>query len=272
MIDLAPAHKRGLSLKGPVLNAAGFLGFGGEYRGLADFAFLGAFVTNPVTAQARLPASGERALEIGAGGALIHTGLPNPGVRRVIEGHARQWAGLPCPVIVHVAATAPDEVAECVLALEKVEGVGGVELGLDDGHGSDEAEVLTGAAVSVGSLPVIVRVPYRAAVEAGLAAQKSGAVALTVCAPPRGTLLGEGEKPVTGRLIGPAYFPLALHAVRTVGARVSLPILACGGIHDAGSARAMLDAGAVAVQLDGQIWRDPGSLEAIAEGLTADGQ
>jgi dihydroorotate dehydrogenase (NAD+) catalytic subunit len=264
MIELAPAHKRGLALRGPLLNAAGFLGFADEYRRLADFTALGAFVTNPLTARARTPAHGPRALEF-PGGALIHTGLPNPGLRHAIALYRRKWAALPCPVIVHVAATTPAEVADGLGLLETVEGVAGVELGLKDGSGEAEWGELVAAAVDSSGLPVIVRVPFEGAAQAARTAREAGAVALTICAPPRGVLPGPDGRPVTGRLVGEAVFPLALRLVGLLAGSMDLPVIACGGITNVEAARAMLAAGAVAAQVDVAVWRDPQGLRRLAD-------
>jgi dihydroorotate dehydrogenase len=172
-------------------------------------------------------------------------------------------------VLVHVAAAGPAEVAECLSLLETVGGVAGIELGLRDGTPPGEAEALTAAAARAGGLPVIVRLPFPAAPEAALAAHRAGAVALTVCAPPRGALPGPNGRPVAGRLFSPALFPLTLHAVNAITRATGLPVIASGGIFDAQAARALLAVGAVAVQVDALAWRDPGGLAELAEALGA---
>ena len=98
MIELAPHHKRGLNLANPVMNASGLLGFADEYRGLIDFSRLGAFVTNALTARPRTPAHPPNAIPL-PNGVLIHTGLPNPGVRAAIRQYDREWQRLGPPVI-----------------------------------------------------------------------------------------------------------------------------------------------------------------------------
>ena len=269
MIDLAPSHKRGLTLRSPLLNAAGALGFADEYAGLVDFARLGAFVTNPITARPRTPARGEHVGEFD-GGVLIHTGLPNPGIGEALRLYARKWARLPCPVIVHVAGTTTDEVGACVRRLEAVDNVAGIELGLRDGIGEVEARELIAAAAQLGSLPVLARLPLLQAEQLSEAAVSAGAQALVGGGPPRGSLPLAGGGWLTGRVYGPAFFPLALHAVRAVAGRVKLPRIGAGGIHSPADVRAMLDAGAVAVQVDSAVWREPSILERMAWALEPD--
>lgn len=274
MIELAPNHKRGLSLRGPVMNASGILGFAGEYRGLIDFGRLGAFVTNALTATRRTHAAPPNAVPL-PNGVVIHTGLPNPGVRAAVRRYGREWARLGPPVIVHLAATTPAEVQRSLDILERTESVSGLELGLRDDISLSEATRLIRAAV--GGLPLIVRLPILRAVELCEAAAHTGADAVVVGAPPRtsppGPLSisieksdgdGEGEsfektQRITGRLYSPENFPTALEAVRQVNEKnLGLPVIGAGGIFSAENVREMLEAGAVAVQLDAVLWNNPG--------------
>jgi len=285
MIELAPHHKRGLSLANPVMNASGLLGFADEYRGLIDFSRLGAFVTNALTARPRTPAHPPNAIPL-PNGVLIHTGLPNPGVRAAIRQYDREWQRLGPPVIVHLAATTPEDVRRSVEHLDLAEGVSGVELGLRDDVSVEETEHVIRAAL--GGPPVIVRLPTLRAAELCEAAARAGADALTVGAPmrtsPPGPLSrsqsarpGEGEskddgdgQKSKGRFYGPEVFPMALEAVRAVvGAMQAspLPIIGAGGIFSEENARAILSAGAAAVQVDAAVWVDPAFLSRVAEAM-----
>ncbi len=265
MLELAPRHKSGLALAGPVMNAAGVLGFAGEYRALADLRRLGAFVTNPLTCRARTPARPPNAV-LAPGGMVIHTGLPNPGVRGAIRRHNREWRRLGVPVIIHLAATTPDEVARSLEALERADGVSGIELGLrDDSPASEVAQVVRAAAMGP---PLLVRLPLGRAAEVAPVAAQAGADALTVAAPPRLTAAAAGH-PVTGRFYGPGTFPEALRAVHAVAALgLGLPLVGAGGIYSPGEARAMLEAGAVAIQVEAAAWNRPAILAEIAEALS----
>ncbi len=295
MIELAPNHKRGLSLRGPVMNASGILGFADEYRGLIDFNRLGAFVTNALTAARRTPAVPPNAVPV-PNGVLIHTGLPNPGVRAAVRRYAREWARLGPPVIVHLAATTPTEVQHSLDILERTESVSGLELGLRDDISLSEATRVIRAAV--GGLPLIVRLPVLRAVELCEAATQAGADAVVVGGPVRSsahgplsisiekpggdipppgplsigkTTDGEGEsfeevQRVTGRLYSPENFPTALEAVRQVNTKnLGLPVIGAGGIFSVENVREMLGAGAVAVQLDAVLWNNPEILPSVED-------
>lgn len=254
MIELAPNHKRGLVLRAPVMNAAGVLGFANEYRGWLDFSALGAFVTNPLTFRARTPAAPPNALIISAG-VLIHTGLPNPGLRAALRRYRRDWWRLGVPVIVHLAATTREDVLRSRDALEREESVSGVELGLREDVAANEVEAFIRA--MRGGQPLLVRLPVARAAELAEAAARAGADCLVVGAPPRISVESDGRT-ITGRVYGPAQFAAAIEAVRAVAAlKLDVPLIGAGGVYSTANVSEMLDAGAVAVQVDAALWRDP---------------
>ena len=275
-IELAPNHKVGLPLANPVMPAAGCFGLGSEYGPLVDVETLGAVVVGPVTAGPRRGAEPPRTLPV-PGGVLLHTGLANPGIVSVLRRHAHGWAHAHVPVIVHVGGTTPEETASCCRRLATVETVAGIELGLPDNiHRSADpydmiadAAAIIGAARAAAGQPLIVRLPMRWADTLCEAAVEGGADALTVAAPPRGTARHRPSGHwVTGRLYGPFVLPLALHTLRRVAERVSVPLIGCGGIHSPADARIFLHAGAIAIQIDAAIWHDPACLARIARNLS----
>lgn len=236
------------------MNAAGILGFGGEERGLIDFARLGAMVTNPMTWTPRTPARAPNLLEV-SGGVVIHTGLPNPGVRTAVRRHAPEWARLGCPVIVHLAATSAQDVARAVEVLERTDSVSGIELGLREAVTSAELTQLI--RVAVGGPPLIVRLPLPRALDLCETAARAGADVLTIGAPPR-RLVPLGQHSLTGRLYSPDVFSLALATLLAVADRsLGLPLIGAGGVFSIEQGRTLLEAGATAIQLDTVLWREP---------------
>ena len=305
-VDLAPGHKVGLTLANPVMPAAGCFGFGKEYNQLVEVESLGAGGVGPVTAGPRRGAEPPRTLPLppcqermgetlppeaegpgeehlppapgGLGGVLLHTGLANPGVAAAVRRYGRAWARSPVPVIVHVAGTSPNEAASCCWRLASIEAVAGIELGLPDiasgatglAESCDEVTDVIRAARAAASQPLIVRLPLAWAAALCKAAVEAGADALTVAAPPRGTVWhAPSDRFVTGRLYGPFVLPLALRALRRVAELVPVPLIGCGGIHSVADGLAFLRAGATAIQVGGALWHDPASLTRIARGLSS---
>jgi dihydroorotate dehydrogenase (NAD+) catalytic subunit len=268
-IELAPNHKTGLSLANPVMPAAGCFGFGSEYNRLVEMEALGAIVVGPLTGGPRRGAEPPRLVPV-ADGVLLHTGLANPGVAAAAKRYARVWARSPVPVIVHVAGTSPDETIGCCRRLSGVEAVAGIELGLPDSAAGEDVAAIVQAARAAASQPLIVRLPLVRADALCEVAVQLGADALTVAAPPRGTVWhAVAGRFVTGRLYGAFVLPQALRALRRVAERVAVPLVGCGGIHCAEGALAFLRAGAVAVQVGAALWHDPACLARIAYDLSS---
>lgn len=268
MIELTRTGKQPLVIENPVMPAAGTFGFdGGAYHDLIDFTKLGAIVTNPISWKPRKIARGPRVVPLPSG-VMIHTGLPNPGMNKVVRTYAKSWAGSLAPVIVHILGTTPDDVARCASLLDRTEGVAGIELGLHDQATPDDIDDLLAALDNNTLLPVLVQVPLYNAIEAAQVAEECGAGGIVVAAAPRGTT----REPDTGQLVGGRiYGPwLAMQTLRAVGQVVRvvrLPVIGSGGIHSPNAARDFIEAGAVAVQIDTVTWTQPRIIEIIARNL-----
>ncbi len=248
--------------------ATGVLGHSDAYRRLIPLAALGAVVTNPMTARPRRGAVPPRAVRI-PGGLLLHTGLDNPGVATVIRRHHKRWENSPVPVIAHVVGVNLDEATACAERLSAVESVSGIELGLPDSLATEDAIDIITAVHDASSLPLIVKLPlWRACDLAPRVVELGIADAMTVAAPPRGTVWHKGRA-ITGRLYGPATLPQALWALRQVAVLTggAVPLIGCGGVHSADDALAMLEAGAKAVQVDSYVWKDPASVTEMARSV-----
>ncbi|HLY26921.1 MAG TPA: hypothetical protein VKQ72_11320, partial [Aggregatilineales bacterium] len=178
MIEIT-SGKQPLRLANPVIGAAGIFGFSGEYSRLIDLSKLGALVTNPVTWRPRRAASGTRVVPLDSG-VLVHTGLPNPGIHGVYRTFATKWKNGATPIIVHIAATTPEEVGQCAQVLETAEGVVAVEIGLNDEASHRDARLMIGTARQYTHLPVLAKLPLYAAQHVALAAQEAGADALVI--------------------------------------------------------------------------------------------
>ncbi len=242
--------KSELLLNTPIMNAAGCLGFAPDTHGPTDLSLMGAFITNPISLLARSPAHGPRFLSF-PGGFMLHTGYPNPGLGGAIRRYAPRWGRSPLPVLVHLLAQKIEEVTVMINKLESLEGVAGFEIGLP--VDADAEMVRAFARAAAGELPVVMRIPmeHAAWLAEGFERTRLAAVSL---APPRGALpLADGSL-AHGRLYGPALFPQALAAVQAL-ARRAIPVIGAGGIYTPAQAEAMLQAGAIAVQLDAVLWR-----------------
>jgi dihydroorotate dehydrogenase (NAD+) catalytic subunit len=142
--------------------------------------------------------------------------------------------------------------AQMVRALEGSSGVTGIEISLPLDASAGYLRAFLEA--SLGELPLIVRLPLESALEFGDEAINAGASAVSLGAP-RGALPLPDGGILHGRVYGPAVLPLALEVVMSLAAR-GIPVIGAGGIYSQADAQVMLQAGALAVQLDAALWSE----------------
>jgi dihydroorotate dehydrogenase (NAD+) catalytic subunit len=270
MIDITRPSKNILSIKSPVMIAAGVGGYGNHYHDLIQLSKVGALVTNPVTYQGWSPSRGTRVVPLESG-VLVHTGLPNNGLNGVVKEFRGVWANAPLAIIVHVVATTRNDIRNAVQLLEREDSVAGIELGLPDDIGADKAREFVEAACKSGEKAVIVRLPMHDAYEIAETCADVGAGALVVSAPPRATARDpHNGRLISGRLYTPLLQPIILRMVGVLRKRIDpqVPIIGAGGIHSLQDARDFIDAGAVAVQVDSLTWIQPNIVERISRDLS----
>jgi len=252
------------------MNAAGSLGFAPDSRTGIPLDSFGAFVTNPFSLRPRLPAAKPQSIEY-PGGFLLHTGLPNPGMKAGIKKYAVRWDKSDLPIVVHLMADRPEETKNMVRMLETQENVVAAELGFAPLLANDI--LLLTLEMCAGELPLIFSLPVEQVLSLGPRLMQEGAQAISISAP-RGALpltpspstltgtrpSGRGEL-ITGRLYGPSLFPKSLETVYSA-AKLGLPIIGAGGVWNKENADAMLAAGALAVQVDAALWNPASSFSA----------
>ncbi len=254
--DFPPAHKLNIILDKPFVNDPGALGFAPNAHTMPFLSELGAFITHPISRLPRKPAKNRACLPF-PGGFLLHTGLPNPGISRAIRQYQRAWSSAPLPVIVHLMAESPNTLAEMIRKLEGLENILALELGLPPHCDPALLEGLMDAAA--GELPVLLCLNPEQTSEL-LGTVQSIQPSAVHLAQPRGTLPNEDGENVTGRLYGPATFPIVLHTLSALIAE-DLNVIASGGVFAHWQSQALLDAGAMAIGLGAALWQvDMGDL------------
>jgi dihydroorotate dehydrogenase (NAD+) catalytic subunit len=249
--------KSDLFLSPPIVNAAGSLGFVPDLHGPIDWKRFGGFVTNPISLEPRRPAASAVCLPY-PGGFLLHSGYPNPGLRRVIQDSAAAWGRSPLPILTAILLQQLEQIPQFFESLEGLPGVAGVEISLPvDVQPGDLTAILEKA---FGELAVILRLPLDRALELIPASAVSkllenGLTAVSLGAP-RGALQDAAGRVVNGRLYGPALFPQTLAVVRSL-VRSGMTVIAGPGVFSAAQAELLLANGALAVQLDAVLWKDP---------------
>jgi dihydroorotate dehydrogenase (NAD+) catalytic subunit len=276
----------GVRLRGPVLNGSGTFDAIAARRAFGDalverFPF-DAFVSKTITAEPRQGNPPPRLWETPAG--LINSiGLPNKGLDGFLESDLPPLAELPVPLIVSVMGFSRDELASLVAAVGARDEVAMIELNVSCPNvetglvmGADPAE--TAAAVervrSETEMPLIVKLTPNATEPAAVAeaAESAGADAVSLVNTLKGMALHPRTREPwlggrTGGVSGPAIRAIALEQVASVAARVDIPVIGMGGISTGRHAADFLAAGASAVAVGTESFRDPAAGRRVAAEL-----
>lgn len=268
----------GIGLAHPILNGSGTFDVLAARRAFGDavdrqFPFA-AFVSKTITPERRDGNPPPRLWETPAG--MINSiGLPNKGLDGFLREDLPSLATLPVPLIVSVMATSHGLFAQLVEALAPIEEVGAIELnvscpnvesGLTMGAEPGEAETLLRRLRGLTAKPLIVKLTPNAQDPAAVAAAaaEAGADAFSLI----NTLRAMAVDPRTlrpwlggerGGLSGPAVRAVALSQVASVASAVSVPVIGMGGIASGRHALEFLAAGATAVAVGTESFRDPGA-------------
>jgi len=288
----------GIPLNTPVLCAAGTCGVLDELGEIVDLNRVGGVVTKSITRRPRIGNETWRIMPRRAG-MLNAVGLANPGLVRFLADHARRAADMPCAVIASVAGFSVHEYAECVAAIDAVEGIkaielnvscpngpsshggGGIEFGADPNALRDLMRAVRPLArksrLFVKLSPVSVASP-NSATDLARIAINGGADGLVLCntVPAMGIDI-ETRRPVlanvTGGLSGPAVHEIAVKIVhdvyRGVAREARVPIVGVGGVSTWRDAAEFILAGADAVQVGAMGMADPKAPVRIGKGLAA---
>jgi dihydroorotate dehydrogenase (NAD+) catalytic subunit len=266
----------GVPLRGPILNGSGTFDAIAARRAFGDallerFPFH-AFVSKTITLAPRQGNPPPRLWETPAG--LINSiGLPNKGLHGFLDSDLPELAQLPVPLVVSVMGFSRDELAELVTAVGEREEVAMLELNVSCPNvetglimGADPSE--TARAVervrTQTAKPLIVKLTPNATEPAAVAAaaQEAGADAVSLV----NTLKGMALHPQTGEpwlggrtggVSGPAIRAIALEQVAAVSNRVEIPVIGMGGISSGRQAADFIAAGATAVAIGTESFRDP---------------
>jgi len=278
----------GVELRGPVLNGSGTFDAIAARRAFGDalleqFPFH-AFVSKTITVEPRQGNPPPRLWETPAG--MINSiGLPNKGLEGFLASDLPELAELPVPLVVSVMGFSRDELAVLVERVGERDEVAMIELNVSCPNvesglvmGADPAE--TARAVErvrpLTERPLIVKLTPGAPDPAAVAAAAEGAGADSASL--INTLKGMALHPrtrrpwlggVTGGASGPAVRAVALEQVHAVAGRVSIPVIGMGGIASGRDALDFLAAGAGAVAVGTENFRDPAAGRRVAAELGA---
>lgn len=270
----------GITLRSPILLAAGTAGFSDELSDVLDLSRVGAVVSKSIT---REPREGNQTWRVTPtkAGMLNAIGLANPGIDRFMTEIAPRLRETPTTVFGSIAGNSVEDYAHVARHMETLTELPAVEINVScpNVHGGTEFGVDPGALTElVGavraelrSTKLIVKLSPIAVGQPGLAriaraAIEAGADALTIAnTVPAMAIDVRTRRPVlsnvTGGLSGPAVHPIAVKLVhevyRAVARDAGVPIIGAGGVCAWDDAAEMVLAGATCVQMGTILFADP---------------
>ena len=274
-----------LSLRAPVLAAAGTVGYGLEFRQVRGLDRLGALITKTLTCQPRDGHPPPRLVEVPSG-MLNAVGLQNVGLDAFVLEKLPALGALGVPVIVSVLGESSDELAGLCRRLDGHTAIAAIELNLscpNVGHLSHlmvaqdavATEAFVRAARGATSTPLLVKLSPDVTdiVPIAQAAARAGADALTLANTYRAMRLDPATRrsrlgALTGGLSGPAIRPLTLFRVFQVAQAVRCPLIGLGGIVRLDDALEYFAVGASAVAVGTAHFADPSASVRLAGELT----
>jgi dihydroorotate dehydrogenase (NAD+) catalytic subunit len=266
----------GLRLRHPIINGSGTFDAIAARRAFGDallreFPF-SAFVSKTITPEPRVGNPPPRLWETPAG--MVNSiGLPNKGLEGFLSADLPQLAELPVPLIVSVMGTSHDQFVALVEGIGEREEVAAIELnvscpnvesGLIVGESPDEARSLLRRLRPLTDKPLVAKltpnVPDPAPIAA--AAEEGGADAVSLINTLRSRPLdpetgepwlggeGGGRSGETVRLVARAQ-------IASVCREISIPVIGMGGVASGRDALELISAGATAVAVGTESFRDP---------------
>ena len=274
-----------IKLKNPVLSASGTCGYGLELQPFLDLGELGAVISKAITIEPRTGNRPPRICET-ASGMLNSIGLENIGLSAFIEHILPQWQRIDTTLIVNVAGKSEAEYVEVAKGLNGQAKISALEVniscpnvregGIAFGTDPAMAASLIRRVREVSDYPLIAKLTPNVTDIVAIAesVMEAGADAISLINTLKGMAIDlKTRKPalatVTGGLSGPAIKPVALRMVHEVYQALKVPILGGGGIMSGKDAAEFIICGASAVSVGTSLFRDPGVLLKIRDGLAS---
>lgn len=273
-VVIAGERERCLLLRNPLIAGPGTVGYGRDVAKTLSIGSLGALTTNTTTLRPR-PGSAQPRLAETPAGFMLHSGLPNPGLRTVLQRHERTWERLGAPVILSLAAASVGEFAECAHLVEERASIAGLELEPDLLAAGEDMVRVVDRVRTITALPLIVRLSPaspQALADAIVDLSAVGCDAVVFGDRWPGLVMDNatGKPLLSGGVQGPAIRPLALHLLFDVAQRLGperIPLIGCGGVSTPADVAAFLAAGAAAVQLDAVVYSDPAAVAGMTRAV-----
>ncbi|MCX5807431.1 MAG: dihydroorotate dehydrogenase [Proteobacteria bacterium] len=271
-----PLELFGKTLKNPVMNASGTLGYGKEIEPLWGVETLGCYVTKGLSMKPHhgnpLPRIWEEKC-----GMINSIGLQNIGIERFFREYFPFFKRKKTPVIVNFFGFTEDEYIGCAEMIKPDKQIVALEMnlscpnikkgGIGFGKEAETVYEIVKNVKTVTKIPLLAKLTpeVKNIVEIAVAAFEAGVDGLTLINTIPAAVVDVNKRtvPIKGGLSGPIARSVALRAVYECSKAVPIPIIGVGGIMDVRDALAFLMAGAQAVQVGTATFLDPYTIPKI---------
>jgi dihydroorotate dehydrogenase (NAD+) catalytic subunit len=270
----------GKTLRNPVMNASGTLGYGQEIEPLWGVETMGAYVTKGLSLKPHHGNPTPRVWEERRG--LINSiGLQNVGVDCFFAQYFPFFKEKKTPIIVNFFGFTEEEYIACaerikpnklIIALEMNLSCPNVKQGgISFGKDPDMVHRIVKHVKSVTTIPLIAKLTpeVKNLREIAQAAHEAGVDGFTLLntIPSLVVDVQRRSVPIKGGLSGPVLRPVALKAVYEISSSLPLPVIGAGGIMNHTDALSFIMAGACAVQVGTATFIDPYAIPKMIKGL-----
>lgn len=266
-ITLVGQDGRQLALESPAMISSGCFDATSK-ENKTDLSRAGAAVTKGISLEPRAGNSNPRVCEV-PGGMLNSIGLENVGVVKFINEALPYWVGFGLPIIANIAGSTVEEYVEVVRRLAETGSIRAFEIniscpnvrrgGIAFGTEPDLTfRVVKAVRETAPDIFIIVKLTDAAGIfitDVAKAAVEAGADTISLI----NTVMGLSIDIETGKArlgngaggySGPAILPISIERINRIHkAKIGVPIIGIGGIHDGASAVQAFLAGASAIQI-----------------------
>ncbi len=272
----------GTTLRNPVMNASGTLGYGSEIEPLWPVDTLGAYVSKGLSSQPHHGNAPPRLWEEKS--ALINSvGLQNIGLKRFFDEVFPLFRKRQTPVIINFFGFTEEEYVRAAEGIPDDPLIGALEMnlscpnikqgGLCLGKQARDVFRVVKRVKAATKIPLLAKLTPEVTdiVAIAAAAYEAGADGITVLntLPAAAVDVRQRRTAIKGGLSGPFLKAAALRAVADISAALPIPVIGVGGIMDWMDAVEFLIAGAAAIQVGTATFIDPFAIPKIVKGIEA---
>ncbi|MGC8972216.1 MAG: nitronate monooxygenase [bacterium] len=257
-----------IRLRTPLVAASGPLGWGREFFEIFSTRGLGLFIPKTVTFNPKIGNSPPR-IEESIGGLINSIGLENEGIYEWLKLEPL-YRSLDIPIMASIAGSTLEEIKRLGEIINNLDYIIGIELNLSCPN--VKGENWTNSPDSIFEATNILRRVYKKLIFVKLAPKDNPILYI------RSAIDGGADgltlfntfpsyKSIDGGLSGPAIKPIYARFFKEIRDKVSIPIMASGGVFSVSDVLDYLNLGANAVQIGTAFFKDPDIAERIWEEL-----